>query len=523
MKSDAWSGAERSGGADLSPLVDFDGYVANVAFEPNYRPEQSPPLLRLITGGTTAAGRGLRYLDLGFGMGTTLNVHAAACPGEYWGCDINPLHVDAAEDLARCAGTGVRALRTSFAGLLERGDLPDFDIVVAHGVWSWVSEANREVIVRLLQRHLAPGGLFCMNSLVLPRAAETLPFQRLMRLHKRRGGSSNSGDLSASGLAFASLLQRMGAMYFRPDSGSGRLLEAVQRADAGYIAHEYLNENWHPALFADTAAALARAGLRFAASADPLNNCEELRYTARQRAVLDAIDDPALRETSKDFLRPKWQRYDVFVKGDRNFRPQRLRIARETRFVLAVPSAVALSDEHPAADGPVNFDGSPIREIVMALATEGHRPRSFGELVETMGSAGGEDAVARALMLLIDHDAVHPVHDPAPARETIEACRRLNGEIAKRACDGDEIAVLASPIAGHGVPIPRVQRLCLLAIQQGARSVEAWAQFAQSALRADGATLAPSEVLKQVLLFDASLPALAALGLVDREVAAATG
>ena len=96
-------------------------------------PSLSPPLLRLLAGGAIPAGRKLRYLDLGFGLGTTLNVHAAACPGEYWGCDINPLHVAAAGELARCAGTGVQLLQASFAELLERRDLPAFDIVVAHG------------------------------------------------------------------------------------------------------------------------------------------------------------------------------------------------------------------------------------------------------------------------------------------------------------------------------------------------------------------------------------------------------
>ena len=159
----------------------------------------------------------------------------------------------------------------------------------------------------------------------------------------------------------------------------------------------------------------------------------------------------------------------------------------------------------------------------MTLATEGHRSRSFGQLVEAARSASGEDGVVRALMLLIDHDLVHPVHDPAPARETIEACARLNGEIVRRARTGDEIAVLASPIAGHGVPVSRIQRLCLLAIREGARSVEAWAHFAQSALRADGVASSAPELLKQVLLFEASLPALAALGLVERELGASPG
>ena len=68
--------------------------------------------------------------------------------------------------------------------------------------------------------------------------------------------------------------------------------------------------------------------------------------------------------------------------------------------------------------------------------------------------------------------------------------------------------MLASPVAGHGVPISRIQRLCLLAIREGARSVEAWAHFAQSALRADGVASSAPELLKQVESCDAVITAL---------------
>jgi hypothetical protein len=36
--------------------------------------------------------RAPRYLELGFGQGLTLNIHAAACPGEFWATDFNPVH-----------------------------------------------------------------------------------------------------------------------------------------------------------------------------------------------------------------------------------------------------------------------------------------------------------------------------------------------------------------------------------------------------------------------------------------------
>ena len=85
----------------------------------------------------------------------------------------------------------------------------------------------------------------------------------------------------------------------------------------------------------------------------------------------------------------------------------------------------------------------------------------------------------------------------------------------------------------HYAPLPMVAQLgdllkpCQVkytqAIHEGARSVEAWAHFAHAAMRADGVALPASEVLKQVLLFEAGLPALDALGLVDLGATAAAG
>src|SRR5262249_49188949 len=128
----------------------------------------------------------LRYLELGYGNGVSLNIHAAANPGEYWGTDINPSHAAYARDLAMASGANVTILNMSFEELLARDDLPVFDFIIAHGVWSWISETNRSIIVELVRRKLADDGIFYLSYNALPGKAAIVPLQRLMRLHSER-------------------------------------------------------------------------------------------------------------------------------------------------------------------------------------------------------------------------------------------------------------------------------------------------------------------------------------------------
>src|SRR5262245_54542323 len=72
------------------------GYITEIGYPHDYQQELAPALLSLaaLNGGTlTHTAKPLRYLELGFGQGLSLAIHAAACPGEYWGTDINAAHV----------------------------------------------------------------------------------------------------------------------------------------------------------------------------------------------------------------------------------------------------------------------------------------------------------------------------------------------------------------------------------------------------------------------------------------------
>ena len=140
----------------VTPL-ELDGYRCDLEYNFDYHRYISPAHLRLLALSRGIAfpdpsSRPLRCLELGFGTGVSMVMHSAACPGDYWGTDASPDHVRTARALADAAGTDVKLFPLSFADLLEHGGLPQFDVIVANGVWSWVSAANRAVIVDILDR-----------------------------------------------------------------------------------------------------------------------------------------------------------------------------------------------------------------------------------------------------------------------------------------------------------------------------------------------------------------------------------
>ena len=83
------------------------GYVAELDYTHGYYREMSPLILQLAMLSKLQAHRverPLRYLELGFGQGLSLNIHAAAYDGEYWGTDFNPTQAANARELAAASG-----------------------------------------------------------------------------------------------------------------------------------------------------------------------------------------------------------------------------------------------------------------------------------------------------------------------------------------------------------------------------------------------------------------------------------
>src|SRR5688500_5630257 len=162
-----------------------DGYVSDVAYTDGYYAELSPAHLNYIAILNRCAPRPLdrpfTYCELGCGNGHTVTMLAAAYPqGQFYGCDFNPAHVSKARRWAEAAGIkNLTILEASFQEMVEM-DLPDFDFITFHGIYSWISEPNRRAMQDVVARHLQPGGLVYNSYNGMPGWAGQAPLQRLM-------------------------------------------------------------------------------------------------------------------------------------------------------------------------------------------------------------------------------------------------------------------------------------------------------------------------------------------------------
>ena len=128
-----------------------DGYITDVEYTSNFFRELAPGFLAFacLSQGVRPPywGPGSAYLELGCGQGFNTNLLAAANPSmRFFGLDFMPGHIANARRWAEEAGLeNVDFEDLSFEQALElpEGRLPRFDFIVLHGVYSWVSRANR--------------------------------------------------------------------------------------------------------------------------------------------------------------------------------------------------------------------------------------------------------------------------------------------------------------------------------------------------------------------------------------------
>jgi SAM-dependent methyltransferase len=161
------------------------GYVTDSTYADTFFRELSPAWLNYVAALHGAKPQRLdeafRYLELGCGFGTTCVLNAAAFPGaSFDACDFNAAHVDGG--VAFAARLGLRNItfhETAFHQLLE-SNLEPYHFIVMHGVHSWVDSSTRQVLRRLVDRLLVPGGVLYVSYNALPGWSAELSLRRLL-------------------------------------------------------------------------------------------------------------------------------------------------------------------------------------------------------------------------------------------------------------------------------------------------------------------------------------------------------
>jgi SAM-dependent methyltransferase len=414
-----------------------EGYVTDVPYVRSFTRELAPAWLdhvALVAGfAPPPRDSGFAWCDLGCGHGVTAAILAATHPaGEFHGIDANPAHIESANRFA--AESGIPNVRFHAAGFEQaRGfDLPQFDYIVSHGVYSWVDEHARHAWRDFIDRHLKPGGLVYVSYNAMPGRAADLPLQRLVRtLGQTLAGDSQQRALAAIRIVLSMAELKAPALVASPLAA--RLKESADRLLPGYLAHELMGAHWSPLCVTEVRAALAPISLEPAGSATLMENYDSFVLGKAARATLNAIEDRDARELARDFLIDQFFRRDVFVRGGCRLdeEERRCRLLQAAFSLARAASAIEYHAVTPA--GRLSFDNAAARRIVDALSGG---PRRLAEIAG--GSIALQDLAANALVLSAA-GAIWPVE---PHRIAVD---RINETIFRRAGTPGEVRHVALP------------------------------------------------------------------------------
>ncbi|MFW6380207.1 MAG: class I SAM-dependent methyltransferase [Halorhodospira sp.] len=459
------------------------GYVSDIGYISGCYRELGPGYLSLVARlqGEPAPdpAHPFTYAELGCGQGLGTAVLAAANPhARFVGIDLLPAHIANARDLA--AAVGLENVIFHEAGFQEVAHWPDqalplFDYVTLHGIYAWISPANRRAVVRFLERWLKPGGLVYISYNALPGWAGLQPLQRLLREHADRYPDRSDRQIEA-GLGFVQRLRQAGLAYLEQHPVVPAKLDGMGAvaSEATYLAHEYLNTAAQPLFFTDVAADLAAAKLDYVGSADLLENYDVLSLPEAVRPLIVEHADTRFRELLRDYAVNRVFRRDVFIKGSRPGTGAQQDAALLDTALVPLRTRPQMSATFVTNLGELTGSPDVYRPLMDRLA------RGRATLRELAEATGIELAkLIQACAVLTATGQAHPAQpavDPAPSH-------RLTALLARRILEDEQHGHLPAPVAGNAIAASDIEIVAMAVLrEEGAETADRlaraiWARF----------------------------------------------
>lgn len=463
------------------------GYVTDLSYTHGYYKELSPGILRFasLAKGLESCiqlGEGVNYCELGCGQGFSINLLAAANVDiQFYATDFNPEQIAGAKKLAHAAGTkNVHFFDSSFSEFENNTQLPKFDIIALHGIYSWVSKEQREIIVRFIERKLKPGGLVYVSYNCMPGWVNVPPLRHLMRMQASENTGSIPSKINES-FEFIERLNEVEARYFTVNQGVHKRFQGLKALSPNYLAHEYFNEDWNIFYHSDVSSELSKARLSYIASAHLLDHVDAINLTGKQVEFLNDVKDTSNRETLRDYIVNQQFRRDIFSRGAIPFSVPELRERwLDSYFTLtSVPDDIPMKVKGILGEG--NLQEETYKPLIGAFASSPNAV-SLRQLVTDSKLAGlGWTRLQEAITLLVGMGHLVPCWgNGSPSGDALKKAKAFNNAVLDRAMYSGDLEYLASPVTGGAVYVDRVQQFFILSLKENKESP---VEFSLSVLR----------------------------------------
>jgi hypothetical protein len=475
------------------------GYVADIGYTYGYYNELNPQKARLaLLNAGYACPEFENACELGFGQGVSINIHAAASKTHWFGTDFNPSQAAFAQGMAAASGTKVGLFDQSFAEFAARDDLPEFDYIGLHGIWSWISDENRNIIVDFIRRKLKVGGVLFMSYNAMPGWSVFAPMRHLWTEHARVMGSEGQGILKRieAAIDFGDQLLAGNPNYAKANPQLKPRLDKAKSLNKSYLAHEYFNRDWHPMYFSDVAEYMHKAKLEFACSVHLTDHVDVLNLTGEQSKFLQDLPDKEFRETVRDYMTNQQFRRDLWVKGPIKLNKAERAAENAKLSLILVTHADDVSMKINGLLGELTLKEEVYKPVVRVMSD--HKPRTLNQIAEQVKDHGiTVQQLSEVIPVLAGAGHLVLVQDAAVMQQSLDATARLNHYLLEKARSSNEVSFLASPVTGGGIAVTRFQQLFMIALNKGSRSPESWAKAAWETLKSQGQKIQHEGVVLQ--------------------------
>lgn len=457
-----------------------NGYVLDTSYTDRFFRELSPVWLNYVAALNGYAPRPIdrpfAYLELGCGFGHSVTVNAGAFPhAEFHACDINGDHVDAARRRASAFGIGNVDFHQKSFDELASAELPRFDFIALHGVYSWVDAEARRAVREVLRTMLKPGGLVYVSYNCWPGWAVEVPLRRLL-VELTATGHGSTGDRAAQTLAPLQELSNSKLRFFNAHPAAAAAVAAYVSGPTNYLVHEFLNEAWEPFYSIDVADEMAALGLTLAGSATLVDNHDPLVVHDAAADAVRRLASARQRQLAMDFAANRRFRRDVFVRvPEVGVDPAASSRAAQTVIgVLGDPDRIEAQVTVPR--GNIRFRGEFVHDL-RALMANG--TTTIGDAVIALSGGRHDPAeITRNLIFMVAAGALTPFHVAAPQRAHGPGRRAATATVERIlafAVDHRSTRALPSGILGNGVMVDPLEALAITEWLRGIDGVDALA------------------------------------------------
>jgi SAM-dependent methyltransferase len=454
-----------------------NGYVTDTSYADRFFRELSPAWLNYVAALGGVSPRRLdetfTYLELGCGFGSSTIVNASAFPrGEFHACDFNPAHIEGGRRHAAAFDiSNIQFHECSFEDLI-RQDLPAFDFIVLHGVYSWVGVPARQAIRRAIHEMLKPGGLVYLSYNCLPGWSIEAPLRKLL-LELAATAAGGSPQRTQHALRSLQQLRDCKLRYFSANPSAATAVDSYTKDPSNYIAHEFLNQAWDPFYSIDIADELADAGVSYLGSATLVDNHPSLVVDRLAAEAVAGLATARQRQLAIDFAANQRFRRDVFVRGY-----ERLGHLESTKNLEAVaigslgnPERISTKARVPR--GEIRFHEDFIRGLRSLMLCGS---KTIGDAVSALGGEGRDaPEIIRNLIFLMAAGTLMPFAKARHQNPAVKARRLVNRTVERVLAHIIEQRVrraIPSETLGNGVDMLPVEALAISEWLAGADDVD---------------------------------------------------